>query len=31
LTKAGEKALIKEAERWRRLAGLVDKLLIGES
>jgi PadR family transcriptional regulator, regulatory protein PadR len=31
LTKAGEKALLKEAEKWRRLAGLVDKLLVGES
>ena len=31
LTKAGEKALQKEAEKWRRLAGLVDKLLVGES
>ena len=28
LTKAGEKALLKEAEKWRRLAGLVDKLLL---
>jgi PadR family transcriptional regulator PadR len=28
LTKAGEKALQKEAGRWRRLAGLVDKLLL---
>jgi PadR family transcriptional regulator, regulatory protein PadR len=28
LTKAGEKALTKEAEKWRRLAGLVDKLLL---
>ena len=28
LTKAGEKALAKEAEKWRRLAGLVDKLLL---
>ena len=28
LTKAGEKALQKEAEKWRRLAGLVDKLLL---
>ena len=27
LTKSGEKALEKEAEKWRRLAGLVDKLL----
>ena len=28
LTKAGEKALDKETQRWRRLAGLVDKLLV---
>jgi PadR family transcriptional regulator len=28
LTKAGERALTKQAERWRRLAGLVDKLLL---
>ena len=28
LTKAGERALEKEAEKWRRLAGLVDKLLL---
>jgi transcriptional regulator len=28
LTRAGEKALQKEAEKWRRLAGLVDKLLL---
>src|SRR5215207_4676847 len=28
LTKAGEKALAKEAGKWRRLAGLVDKLLL---
>jgi PadR family transcriptional regulator PadR len=28
LTRAGEKALLKEAEKWRRLAGLVDKLLL---
>ena len=28
LTKSGEKALHKEAEKWRRLAGLVDKLLL---
>jgi PadR family transcriptional regulator PadR len=28
LTKAGEKAPQKEAEKWRRLAGLVDKLLL---
>jgi transcriptional regulator len=31
LTKAGERALQKEAEKWRRLAGLVDKLLLDES
>jgi PadR family transcriptional regulator, regulatory protein PadR len=30
ITKAGLKALGKETERWRRLAGLVDKLLLGE-
>ena len=30
ITKAGLKALDKETERWRRLAGLVDKLLLGE-
>jgi PadR family transcriptional regulator, regulatory protein PadR len=29
ITKAGLKALGKETERWRRLAGLVDKLLLG--
>ena len=28
LTKAGEKALQKEAQKWRRLAGLVEKLLL---
>jgi PadR family transcriptional regulator PadR len=28
LTKAGERALAEETERWRRLAGLVDKLLL---
>jgi len=31
LTKAGARALDKQAERWRRLAGLVDKLLLHES
>ena len=31
ITKAGLRALHKQAERWRRLAGLVDKLLLGES
>jgi transcriptional regulator len=28
LTKAGERALGRQTERWRRLAGLVDKLLL---
>ena len=28
LTKAGERALIEKVESWRRLAGLVDKLLL---
>jgi transcriptional regulator len=31
ITRAGIRALDKQAERWRRLAGLVDKLLLGES
>ena len=31
ITKAGAAALEKQASRWRRLAGLVDKLLLGES
>jgi len=31
ITKAGTRALDKQAERWRRLAGLVDKLLLNES
>jgi PadR family transcriptional regulator PadR len=31
LTKAGFRALKLETERWRRLAGLVDKLLLQES
>ena len=30
ITKAGIRALDKQAERWRRLAGLVDKLLLDE-
>lgn len=29
-TKAGLKALEQQIERWRRLAGLVNKLLVGE-
>jgi transcriptional regulator len=31
ITRAGTRALDKQAERWRRLAGLVDKLLLNES
>ena len=31
LTKAGERAVQEQAERWRRLAGLVEKLLLNES
>ena len=31
ITKAGIRGLEGEVERWRRLAGLVDKLLLGES
>ncbi|PYR00606.1 MAG: PadR family transcriptional regulator [Acidobacteria bacterium] len=31
ITKAGMRALDKQAERWRRLAGLVDKPLFDES
>src|SRR5216683_1997105 len=30
ITKAGTKALSKETDRWRRLVGLVDKLLLTE-
>ena len=30
-TGAGVRALEKQTERWRRLAGLVDKLLLNES
>src|SRR5688572_210060 len=28
ITKTGERALVQQAERWRRLAGLVNKLLL---
>lgn len=28
ITRAGERALVKEAERWRRFAGVVDRLLL---
>src|ERR671922_911752 len=31
ITKPGSKALEKQTERWRRIAGLVDKLLLNES
>src|SRR5687767_7570349 len=31
ITRAGARALGKQTERWRRLAGLVDKLLLNES
>ena len=31
ITKSGGRALQDQAERWRRLAGLVEKLLLGES
>jgi PadR family transcriptional regulator PadR len=30
ITRAGTRALAKETERWRRLAGLVNKLLVSE-
>jgi len=30
ITRAGTRALDKQTERWRRLAGLVDKLLLDE-
>ena len=30
ITKAGVRALEKRTNRWRRLAGLVDKLLLNE-
>jgi len=31
ITKAGTRALEKQTVRWRRIAGLVDKLLLNES
>src|SRR5881394_2795338 len=31
ITRAGVRALGKQTERWRRLAGLVDKLLLDDS
>jgi PadR family transcriptional regulator, regulatory protein PadR len=30
ITRPGERALGKETERWRRLVGLVEKLLLNE-
>src|SRR3954466_15372601 len=30
ITKAGTRALVEQVGRWRRLAGLVDKLLLDE-
>jgi transcriptional regulator len=31
ITTPGERALTRQTERWRRFAGLVDKLLLGRS
>jgi PadR family transcriptional regulator, regulatory protein PadR len=31
ITRSGGRELTKQAERWRRLAGLVDKLLLDQS
>jgi len=31
VTKAGARALEAQADRWRRISGLVNKLLLGES
>ena len=31
ITRAGSRALVEETDRWRRLAGLVDKLLLDEA
>jgi PadR family transcriptional regulator, regulatory protein PadR len=28
ITKSGEREVVRQAERWRRLAGFVDKLLL---
>ncbi len=30
ITRAGQKALGEETQRWRRMAGLVEKLLVEE-
>ena len=31
ITKSGGRALATQTDRWRRLAGLVDKLLLGDT
>jgi PadR family transcriptional regulator len=31
ITKPGARALAAQTDRWRRLAGLVDKLLLGDA
>ena len=31
VTRAGARALDEQADRWRRISGLVNKLLLGES
>jgi PadR family transcriptional regulator PadR len=31
ITKGGGRALARQADRWRRLASLVDKLLLSEA
>jgi transcriptional regulator len=31
LTRAGARALVEQTERWRRLSGLVEKLLLSEA
>jgi PadR family transcriptional regulator, regulatory protein PadR len=31
ITRAGQKALGEESQRWRKMAGLVEKLLVEES
>jgi transcriptional regulator len=31
ITRTGQKALGEETQRWRRMAGLVEKLLVEES
>ena len=31
MTRTGSRALARQTERWRRLSGLVDKLLLGKT